>query len=165
MIDLNIDLSEDQLKIMSKSKFKSYIKEKVQAAAFSDLLSIKEGHSKGSNILYNKFERQSYLISNVLTNDEKCLLFKLRTNMTQVKENFRSMYDNSNCNICEMNIPQTDSHLLECIKMIEVCADLYEDYETEYLDIFEDLDNQVRATKLFMKIFKAKEKLETPNLN
>ena len=31
-----------------------------------------------------------------------------------------------------------------------------EDYETEYLDIFDGLDKQVRATKLFGKIFEAK---------
>ena len=40
---------------MSKIKFKSYVKKKVLAAAFIDLLAIKAEHSKGSQIVYNEF--------------------------------------------------------------------------------------------------------------
>ena len=85
--------------------------------------------------------------------------------MTQVKENFKKMFENTNCDICETNAPQSDSHLLECTKMIEICPILNDDYETEYLDVFGDIQNQVRVTKLFAKIFEVKEKLETSNQN
>ena len=79
--------------------------------------------------------------------------------MTEVKANFSSMFDYINCNNCDMNVPESDSHLLECSKIIENCSSLYEDHETEYLDIFGDIESQVGATKLYMKIFEAKEKL------
>ena len=46
-----------------------------------------------------------------------------------------------------------------------MCPALDDDYETEYLDVFTDIKNQVRATKLFAKIFEAKEKLDTSNQN
>ena len=150
---------------MTKNKFKCYVKEKIRTAAFNALSLIKEGHKKGSNIVYSKFEMQAYLKLRSLTNDEKSLLFKLRTNMTQVKENFNSMYQNTNCDICQSDIPQSDSHLLDCTKMIEICTSLYEDNETEYLDIFGDTGLQVKATKLFSDIFEAKEKFETSSAN
>ena len=37
-------------------------------------------------------------------------------------------------------------------KIIENCLSLHEDYETEYLDIFGELDIQVRATKLYSEV-------------
>ena len=39
-------------------------------AAFSELLKTKAGHSKRSNINYNKFETQQYVKSNKLTYEE-----------------------------------------------------------------------------------------------
>ena len=80
--------------------------------------------------------------------------------MTPVKANFSSMFDNINCNNCIMNIPESDSHLLECTKMIEVCISLYNDCEAEYLDIFGDMDSQICVTKIYEDIFQAKTKLE-----
>ena len=81
--------------------------------------------------------------------------------MTNVKANFSKMYDdNTNCDLCRMNISQTDSHLLECSKMIEKCPQLERDCETEYEDIFRDELSQLRAAKLFRTIFKTKEEIE-----
>ena len=143
---------------MSKVKFKNFIKEKVLLAAFSELMTIKEGHSKGSNIEYNKFETQQYLKTNKLNYEEKCLLFKLRSRMTKVKANFSSMYEDINCKKCQMNTPESDAHLLDCSKIIENCPTLFNNFETEYLDIFGDIEKQVCATKLYMKVFKVMEK-------
>ena len=50
LIDLDIDLSDNQIKNMTKIKFKSYLNKKVSDAAFNDLLKIKDSHSKGSDI-------------------------------------------------------------------------------------------------------------------
>ena len=143
-----------------KKIFKSYLKKKISDAAFADLLKIKESHSKGSDIVYDKFEAQSYINSNLLKIDEKFLLFKLRTRMTPVKSNFKSMFVDINCMLCGSGVPQSDLHLLECSKIIENCSVLNDDLETEYLDIFADLAHQVQATRIYKAIFETKEKLE-----
>ena len=44
--------------------------------------------------------------------------------------------------------------------MIEMCISLYDDCEAEYLDIFGDMDSQIRVTKIYEDIFQAKTKLE-----
>ena len=80
--------------------------------------------------------------------------------MTPVKENFNSMYNNTDCGNCQTNVPESDSHLLECDKIIENCKSLQEDYETEYTDIFGTIEDQVRATKLYDDIFQVKKKLD-----
>ena len=80
--------------------------------------------------------------------------------MTSVKVNFSKMYEDTNCDLCESEAIQTDTHLLECSIIIERCPELETDNETEYEDLFSDLEKQTRATKIFKAIFETKEKLE-----
>ena len=146
---------------MSNYKFKSLLKTKIITGAFNYLQNSRKRLSKGSQIKYSILKIQSYLTSNKLSNDDKLLLFKLRTEMTYVKANFSKMYDGyTNCDLCNMNISQTDSHMLECSKMIEKCPELEKDCETEYEDIFCDELLQLRAVKLFRAVFKTKEEIE-----
>ena len=105
-----------------------------------------------------KFEAQSYINYNLLKIDQKCLLFKLRTSMTPVKSNFKSMFDDINCMLCGLGVPQSDLHLLESPKIIENCSKLNDDFETEYLDISADLEHQVQATQIYAAIIETKKK-------
>ena len=118
---------------------------------------------KGSKLLYEKLKCQSYLLSNELNMTEKSLLFKLRTQTTEVRANFSSKYVDTTCNLCLLSEVQTDSHLLECPKIIDLCTKLNDDTITEYEDIFEDDESQVRVVKLYEEIFRMKEKLEESN--
>ena len=53
---------------------------------------------------------KNLLISEVQT------LFKIRNNMVEVKDNFKSSYDNEWCRLCMVS-RETQSHLLDCIKV------------------------------------------------
>ena len=55
---------------------------------------------------------------------------------------------------------QTDWHLLDCPKIIQVFPKLNNDNQTEYQDIFGNIDEQKSAIKIFAEIFKTKEKIE-----
>ena len=95
------------------------------------------------------------------TTSEKQMLFKLRTRMTNVKTNFKSMYQNLNCNLCTDNEIQSDNHLLQCSTLIEKCFQLSNDISSEYEDIFScDVAEQLRITKLYSAVFSTKEELE-----
>ena len=61
----------------------------MQAKAFIYLQSIKESHTKVKDLTYNKNKVQPYILNEKLTTKEKQLLFKLRTHMIDVKENFK----------------------------------------------------------------------------
>ena len=112
--DLKINLSDEEIRSMSKLNFKKLLKKKIYQAAFNYLESIKETHSKVMTIKYEQFKSQPYLNSYKFKTVEKQLLFKLRTRMTNVKLNFKSMHENKDCNLCGEGIPQTDNHLLDC---------------------------------------------------
>ena len=55
----------------------------------------KEKRSKGENINYNKFEMQSYLINENLKSRDAIFLFKIRTQMLEVRKNYEKQYINN----------------------------------------------------------------------
>ena len=87
---------------MNKEQFKIYLnlKKKINQAAFKTLLNKQEGHSKVNHIDFLNFEAQKYMKSYLFKTDEKQLLFKLRTRMTNKKSNFKSMHEKVDCNLC-----------------------------------------------------------------
>ena len=158
--ELDIQLSENELIRMPKNKFKKFLRAKVSEAAFKYLQKLGSGHKKGRNIHYLKLEMQNYMTSHQLNNDEKVLLFKLRTEMTNVKGNFSGMFTDVICDLCDENTPQTDYHLLECLKIVDMCPELCDDNSVEYEDIYRDIDSQIQAVKIYKAIYKIKERLE-----
>ena len=44
--------------------------------------------------------------------------------------------------------------------MMKICISLHDNCEAEYLDIFGDMDSQIRFTKIYEDIFQAKTKQE-----
>ena len=84
-------MQEEKIETMKKSHFKKVVKEKIAVEAFNFLMKKKETHSKLDNIHYDKLQIQSFLKSNSgLDNHKKYLLIKLRTRMTDMKNNYKN---------------------------------------------------------------------------
>ena len=104
--------------------------------AFNELIAKKESHSKTNDLNYEKLKIQSYLkTDSSITNDEKQLLFKLRTRMTELKSNFKNKYFDEVCSLCKNN-DENQSHLMECEILIDECEALKENIHIKYEDIF-----------------------------
>ena len=58
-------------------------------------------YSKGSNIGYGKFMMRSYLKSKKIHSNQARILFKIRTRMIKVKNNFRNGVIETKCPICK----------------------------------------------------------------
>ena len=147
MNDIQLNLSLKEIESKKKNEFKKYLKKKIHSSAFTYLKGLQQRHSKVRNIKYSKLEVAPYLIDSHFKNDEKYLLFKLRTAMINVKANFSSIYENISCEICDDNEPQTQEHLLYCKEIINNCPILYNDRNTEYHDLFEATKTQLNCTK------------------
>ena len=97
------------------------------------------------------------------SHDQKILLFSLRTSMVRkVAANFRTMFNNDTvCKLCDGEYTQTQSHLLDCETLVSNCAELYNNIDVKYEDIFSrNTKEQLRAVKLFAAVLSTKEKLE-----
>ena len=85
---LDIKLSFNEIKNMSKSSFKKLVTEKCESAAFHNLKQqVKE---KGKEIEYRNLEMQHYLTKYSHRNvEEKKISFSLRARMTKIKTNLK----------------------------------------------------------------------------
>ena len=125
-------------------------------------MKMKENHSKMSNINYDdRLKVQSYLKSDSnLTNDEKQLLFKLRTRMAEFRNHFRNKYENIQCKLCISEIDQ-QQHMFYCQILIENCKVLAENVKVEYEDIFstnqnntkQNLESERKLTRIRLKFY------------
>ena len=129
-------------------------------SAFKYLESIKKTHSKVKHIVYKSLKIADYLIDASIQIDLKILLFRLRTSMINVKCNFKSNYEDSSCDLCDINLSQNQNHLLECDTIINNCPQLYENRDSLYSDLFMEVKKQVKVAKLFKEVLKTKLKLE-----
>ena len=118
------------------------------------LLKLKKSHTKTEH-LYPSDEMQEYLKTDQLTRSEKILLFKLRTRMVDLKGNFSESHrGNLHCELCDdEREDETQMHLLQCkflLKHHELGSELT---KIKYDDIFSDLASQIKAVKIWKKIF------------
>ena len=123
---LKIKLNEDEVKKLSKYKFKKLIDKAILEAAFEFLMKKKEKRSKIEPLSYNKLGIQSYIkMSNNLKDEEKITLFKLRVREIDVKANYKNKYNNLKCDLCNSPSDEEDQyHLLQCDRLINECESL-----------------------------------------
>ena len=160
--ELKITYNETQISSLKKSNFKNIVREKIRTNAFKFLLGIKISQSKLSDIEYPKFEMQNYLRSSEITNDEKSLLFRIRTRtVDDIKTNFRTKYgDDLRCRMCDSpDLEESQCHLLVCETMIEECIELKKNCTVKYEDFFGSQDSQIAAIRLYKKVLEVRERL------
>ena len=137
------------------------VKSKMAELTKQYLLKLKNKHSKMEKIEFNKLRCKSYLNDPRITPSEAKLLFKLRTRMFPVKENFKNKIkkhgQNFNCEICKTE-KDTQKHLLQCQVLKAIVPEL-NDTKVKYEDIFGNTNQMVKAGKLFKKVSKARIKI------
>ena len=158
----NINYTEEQISKMSQAKFKNIIKERIQSKVLVYLVTLQNKHTKSEN-LHLDSKMQPYLRTEVLTLNEKKLLFSLRTKMLRLKANFSSMFGNVlTCSLCkEVNSIETECHLLKCSFIIKDKMIENEMQQVAYEDVFSDIAKQMKVVKVFKKIMNIFEKQKT----
>ena len=155
------EFNEELINNMSNFKFKKYVKDKVQKAAFMYLQDKKITHSKIKDIEYKKLELQPYLLCENLANEEINTLFALRSKMVSVKKNFSRQFEYNL--LCKLGCNSEDiqEHLLDCMYIIDKLDDKTILAEAEHLDIFGNVSQQCDIVKIYCEILKIRESLLT----
>ena len=95
---LGLNMSDLEIASMNKQQFKKIVKVKTREAAFLYLKSLKQGLSKMDGIIYEKFEKASYMNSPLFNGENVALLLALRTRTVRgIKNDFRGMYPDIKC--------------------------------------------------------------------
>ena len=113
--------------------------------------------SKLKSIHYDKLKMQDYLKSQKIKLKMKRILFKARTRMLNVGENFGKKGPCPLCNLKE----DTQSHLLDCIIVKMECPEIVENKENcSYADIFcNSIEKMNNIAKLLHQAMRTREKL------
>ena len=106
---------------MKKSESKKIVNQNIEIKTKNDLNEKKFSHSKVMNLQHNDIGIRKYLKhgQTQILLEERQLIFKLRTQMTNVKMNFRGMYDSFQCEICYEE-DESQQHIMECRKLNEI---------------------------------------------
>ena len=159
--DIGMNITENQISLLSKRKFKLIVKNKVRDAAFKYLQEMKKKHSKMQLINYKTFKLQDYLCSPVFNNESRELLFRLRTRtINGIRSDFKGIYSDTRCPV---GCGQVDSipHILSCTVLgrlhkstnISLCNMKFEDLFSE------DVQKQKSITEMFRQLFEIRNEI------
>ena len=160
--DLNsceINLDDEEIQTLSQYQMSKLVKSKIREQADKYLLSLKDKHVKTEK-LFPIPKVNEYLISEELSTVEKRLLFKLRISMIPLKGNFSNAHRDIQCDLCnEDDSEENQTHLLQCSFLLNHPKLKSVIKTIKYDDIFENLQSQVKAVKVWKQILSVR-KLE-----
>ena len=110
---LGIEENLENIKKMSKYKFKNLVKKRVLNKTFVDLLGKKEKHKKMKNLKYTKLEMQGYFKKEDISPSQARIIFKFRTRMAKFSENFKGGKPTKQRPVCTAS-KDDQSHSFRC---------------------------------------------------
>ena len=168
LVDLGLNFDLSQIKKFKKEKFAEIVKKAIKAAAFSELMTRKQSHSKMKDLQYNELSMQNYLKSDLISFDKAKSLYKFRVRDVNVKNNRKTSNSDLNCPLhSSSNEDYLDDqhHLLHCSELVDHPAPTSDDGKCcSYQDIFgNDLPKMVLAINLLDKSMKIRLMAEQQN--
>ena len=154
LIDLDINLSFEEITKISKYQLKKQIKESISKKAFEYL--IKKQGSKGKEMKYTELEMAEYLQPNEqeITIQEQRNIFAIRNKMIMISDNYKNTTE-----ICQCGQIETMEHIYNCKQW----NDNNKIEKTKFEEIYKDnISKQVEVSK---KLFKNLEKRQKKNTN
>ena len=109
---LDIDHEDDEIRLMTKQAWKTFVKEKVKYAALTELVEENSTKEKTKTIQFNELKMSDYLEVNLRTSLSQ-LIFSIRSKTLDVKEYQPWKYKNNTCVACQ-KYPETMNHFVTC---------------------------------------------------
>ena len=147
--DLNLDISDEEMRNISKTKFQKILQSRIKENAAKYLSKTQLRQSKTKHLkISEKFIAARYLHSKSMCTEEISTLFKLRSRTIDVKDNRESSHrDNMWCRTCQL-FPESQQHLFQC-SVIRKKFQSVDFTELNYEMIFGNLENQEKFTKIY----------------
>ena len=158
--ELDIMLTFEDIKALSKQQFKTFVDKTIEQKALEYLNKIKLKHSKVLHIEHTSLNLQEYLQPQNIQNIPLAkFIFHARTRMLDVRMNFRNKYKNDDIK-CPLKCDTEDDqkHLLECDKIMSNLISTPE--IAKYEDLFaKDVTKQITIAGILEEKYKNRKKL------
>ena len=155
--ELEMDENFEDIKNLKKLKLRKILDNKIKDNVFKELIKQKENHSKVRNLQYDQFEMQNYLrpCKIQIRKEEAQEIFKLRSRVSNVKNNYKGKYETLECEICDNNEEESQKHILQCIKLNEKSEEI-----PEYEQIFYgNVKMKLAIARKFIENLKTRDKI------
>lgn len=143
--ELQIAMSFEEIKLISKNRFNKILNERIKEASLSYLTG--KQNTKGGDIIYTKIEMSEYLspLSN-LSIDDKRRLFAVRNMMIDIPANFSKSNENIKC-ICGEQ--ENMAHIYQCgflssDKLNIEYEKIYNGNIHEQIEVFRKFENNLK---------------------
>ena len=144
LVEFEIGMDFEQIKKLSKLKWKKIVKKAMRSKAFEDLTDKQLNNTKGENLSYGQLEMRKYFSSKNIKPSQANLIFNIRTNMINVKTNYSHSYIDFSCPCCEVEI-DTQEHMFTTCQRISLKLT-----QKEYTSIFGQ--NEEKMEKILHKL-------------
>ena len=156
---LGINLTDDEVKLLSRNKFKRIIRSKVEQFALSELNILKQKHSKSSYLHSSSFKTEEYLEDGRFSKIEIQLLFKLRSQTADLKMNFPKRFADTLCSTCKL-FPESQSHVLQCPAIVpKLNLVAVQPCKLNENNIYGSIDEQLKIAKIYSTIFEVRSQI------
>ena len=155
---ISLELTEEEIRDMSRYQLRAHTKKKAREAAIAQLQATKATKSKMDGIEYvGRFDLQEYLQSKLFSRDEAALLLALRTRTVRgIRSDFGQMYPDKTCPLQGCSAPDSLEHILVC----RVIDPAEKTSTVQYRDVFSsEVQLQWEATLLYSRLLKERERL------
>ena len=127
--ELRLNLTFSDIKQISKENWKQIVKRKIIENSLKNLLEKKQKHSKVMKLEYEKLEIQTYFLPNKFecSKEDVQLIFRLRSNMTDLKMNKKNLHKTHECSAC-LKEDETQQHIYLCKEIIKLSGRKEENY-------------------------------------
>ena len=140
---LELNLTFDEIEVMSKEVLKKVVKEKISSKALCYLKELQQKHSKSQPLQYEKLCLQDYLQSDIKsTQREKSFAFNLRSRMIELKANFKSVQKNLTCRLCGAH-EENQPGLLIC-QTLNANTDISTGSPPQFSDLYSHDKNKIK---------------------
>ena len=109
---LNIDLSEEEITLITKLQWKKYVHEKVRTGALKWLVEENMSKSKTKHIIFNELKTSDYLVRNQNTVLSK-IIFSVRSGTLDLKIWNDWKYNDTLCVMCQLS-EEDFQHFITC---------------------------------------------------
>ena len=156
--ELGIEENFEHFKKLSKKKMSTIVKEAYKSQAFDDLLEKQLSYSsKGSNLVYGELKIRDYLKNQSINASHAKLIFALRSNMLNVKQNFKGSHLNDMSCPCCLSELDTQLHLIFCSKLSGSVTEegydcIFGTNDKKMEQIIKNIDNKFQERKRIMEI-------------
>ena len=165
--EIKLNVSFVEIQKTSKLKWKSTIRKHIEENAFRNLENIKLTHSKVKDLKYTRLRIQDYFLPNGIVNitkQETQLIFHMRSNVTNVKINFKSQYETFECDACLLE-NMSQKHVYECEKISRKQNNIHIEKPDYEKIMFGNVNEKINVARIFNEKMKIMEKIREKKIS